>query len=95
MKSRSAKDNTFNDISDLASGTARLARRLLEHAETHPIASANDVRELRSTTKLCLEVVSKSTTDPAFMAHTLKDMDRDQKSLLNDWIHQNARMGKN
>lgn len=89
-----SKNLNANAISELADGMIASAKRLMKHANKHPIVTSRDVGEIRATTKLCLDLVNKSTTDPMFMAHIVKSMTPDQLSALNDWIHENKRMGK-
>ena len=92
MKPNSEK--SYKIVNGLAMGMLRMAQKLQKHAEDCPIANTRDIAELRSTAKLCLDVVNKSTTDPFLMAHIIKSMTKEEKSLLSDWMHQNNRMGK-
>ena len=96
MSSPVKKDGglTPQAVDDIMAKSVAMVKRLMNHAENNPIVSVKDVREVRATTKLGLEVVDKATTDPFFMANMVKNMPKDKLATLNDWIHQTKRMGK-
>lgn len=94
MSSPVGKHLDPNDIDEVMGGSIKLVKRLMKHAQENSIVSVKDVREIRSTAKLCIEVMDKATTDPFFMAHIVKNMSKERLSALNEWIHQTRRLGK-
>ena len=71
-----------------------LTQKLVNHAKNHPMITNRDVGDVKSITKLALDVTSQMTSDPFFMAKMIEGMSKDKVSSLNEWLRHNKTVGR-
>lgn len=84
----------LKSLDQITSGTVDLTKRLVKHAQSHPLVSSRDASEVKAIVKLALDVSSQMTSDPLYMAKLVENMDKDKVSSLNEWLRLNKTMGK-